>query len=71
LGNVTLLTPSQNRDVAQEPIAEKAAVYRQSQFRMTQRLDLADWEPKNIEQRQREMARWAAAVWGSSSSRWG
>ncbi len=64
LGNYTLLTPSQNRDVAQKNITEKSAVYRTSEFRITQRLDLADWGPKEIEIRQREMAGWASSVWG-------
>ena len=64
LGNYTLLTPSQNRDVAQKNIAEKSAVYRNSIFSMTKRLDLADWSSGAIEKRQREMANWAASVWG-------
>jgi hypothetical protein len=64
LGNYTLLTPSQNRDVAQKNIAEKSAVYRNSNFWMTQRLDLADWSSGAIEKRQREMGNWAASVWG-------
>jgi len=64
LGNYTLLTPSQNRDVGQKGISEKSAVYRASSFRMSERLDLADWGPREIEKRQKEMANWAASVWG-------
>ncbi|MBM3841049.1 MAG: HNH endonuclease [Verrucomicrobia bacterium] len=63
LGNVTLLTPSENRDVAQRPIGEKSVVYRRSQFLMTKRLDVEDWEPQSIEQRQSEMAGWAVTAW--------
>ena len=63
LGNVTLLTPSQNRDVGQKTISEKAAVYRDSEFWMTKRLDVVDWEPRDIERRQHEMAAWASPIW--------
>jgi hypothetical protein len=63
LGNVTLLTPSENRDVAQQSIVEKSSIYRRSQFRMTQQLDVQDWEPQDIENRQAEMAGWAVTAW--------
>lgn len=68
LGNYTLLTPFQNRDVAQKNIAEKSTVYRTSNFLLIKRLDVTDWNPSSIERRQREMANWAATVLGGERS---
>ena len=64
IGNYTLLTPSQNRDVGQQGIPAKSAVYSQSGFRMSERLgEVSEWEPRSVEVRQKEMAGWAATVW--------
>ncbi len=64
VGNYTLLTPSQNRNVGQLGVSQKCATYRNCGFKMSERLgELTEWEPKSIEVRQREMAGWAASVW--------
>ena len=64
LGNLTLLELALNRDHAGNGyITEKTPVFRRSQYAMTSRIDVEEWTAASIQQRQREMADWASAIW--------
>lgn len=64
LGNLTLLELHLNRDHAGNgPISQKIPVFQRSQYKMTFRIDVEEWTAASIQQRQREMADWASAIW--------
>jgi hypothetical protein len=63
LGNLTLLEPRQNREAANKTFAEKMTVLSTSQYMLTRAIQFPDWSPETISQRQKEMAKWATAVW--------
>ncbi len=66
LGNLTLLSPADNRRVGNAPYSEKQVVYSQSVYALTRQIpNLApeEWTPTLLEQRQQEMARQAANIW--------
>jgi hypothetical protein len=66
LGNLTLLSPADNRRVGNALYSEKQAVYSQSAYMLTRQIsDMApeEWTPALLEQRQQEMARQAVAIW--------
>ncbi len=64
LGNLTLLEEHLNRDARNRPFEKKREIYRRSAFRMTRMLAEYDrWNEDTVRDRQREMARWAVAVW--------
>ena len=68
LGNLTLLESSLNREISNQPYAEKLKGYARSQYRMTSVLpDFAPetWTPQLVEYRQREMAERATHLWRS------
>ena len=66
IGNLTLMGPNDNRPGPKfnGDFKKKEKVYRDSGFAITRDLArFSDWNPKNIEQRQREMAKIAVKVW--------
>lgn len=63
LGNMTLLERGKNRDAANRSFVEKQAIYKTSQYRLTNGIDGEEWTASAIQARQREMAKWATAVW--------
>ena len=64
LGNLTLLDASSNRDCGNLPFAKKRDVYRESEFKMTQKLaDMNEWTPKALDDRQRKFAEIAKSIW--------
>lgn len=65
LGNMTLLETSANRDVGNKGYAAKRAVYRKSQFKITQAIaeHYGEWDEKKIEVRQKKMAEVACGIW--------
>ena len=66
LGNLALLEPSKNRDIANQNFEKKKEIYVTSQYATTQ--DLAnnqEWQIKNLKQRQEKMAKLACVVWAN------
>ncbi len=65
LGNYTLLTQSENRDIGNKGYDEKKAVYEKSNFQITKKVseDNSIWGSERITNRQKAMARWATSIW--------
>lgn len=65
LGNVTLLEPSKNRDLAQAEYLNKRSVYAESAYQLTKEVAqrYEDWAPESVNQRQRWMATEAVSIW--------
>ena len=65
LGNMTLLSSSENRELGTAPYAQKRAIYACSNFALTQKLaeDNDEWSPAHIAKWQQWMARQASAIW--------
>lgn len=63
LGNYTLLETGLNHELGNAAYPEKQAVYSRSQYKLTQSIDTEEWTPSSIERRQREMAKYATAIW--------
>lgn len=64
LGNLALLDSKANKRIGNQPFAEKRAVYKSSSFKITQGCaEYDEWTPREINQRQREMATIASAIW--------
>lgn len=65
LGNYTLLTQSENRDIGNKGYSEKKIVYENSGFQITKKVseDNSYWDSERIANRQRVMARWATSIW--------
>jgi hypothetical protein len=63
IGNLTLLEPSKNRECGTKSFSEKKAIYQQSQYEMTNKINYADWTPAQVRQRQEGFARSATAIW--------
>lgn len=65
LGNYTLLTQSENRDVGNKGFDEKRAVYEKSNFEITKKIaeDNSTWDRGRIVNRQKAMAKWASVIW--------
>lgn len=64
LGNMTLLEPAKNRDIANADFSTKRPVYRVSVFVLTRSLaDLDDWTPQELNSRQSWMAKQATGIW--------
>ena len=67
LGNLTLLATSDNKGGSKfnSSFANKRRSFKDSSFAITRDLETryADWNPRNIESRQREMAKRAVDVW--------
>ena len=65
LGNMTLLTTADNRDLGNSGYAEKRLVYQQSDFAITRKLaeDFDTWTVEKIRSHQAWMARQATGIW--------
>jgi hypothetical protein len=64
LGNLTLLERKRNqREAGNAPFGEKLKVYGRSVFKLTRSIAGDEWDVEAIQSRQREMARWATAIW--------
>ncbi len=68
LGNLTLLEFKQNKSAGTRCFVEKKAIYRSSGYRMAQTIDVDEWLPATIEQRQSLMADLAAQIWRADFS---
>jgi hypothetical protein len=63
LGNLTLLESGLNREAGRNSLDAKLRLYQQSQYQLTKRVAGEVWTPATIQHRQKEMARWASAIW--------
>ena len=65
LGNVTLLEPGKNRDLAQSDYAAKRSAYAESAYQPTKELAerYEEWTPEAVNRRQRWMATEAVSIW--------
>ncbi|MBX3617073.1 DUF262 domain-containing protein [Nitrosomonas sp.] len=65
LGNMTLLTKGQNRDLGNAEFTIKKPVLAASNFELTRNVvkDNVDWTPERIAARQKAMAKVATSVW--------
>ena len=65
LGNMTLLTTADNRDLGNSGYAEKRLVYQESDFAITRKLaeDFDTWTVEKIRSHQTWMARQAIGIW--------
>lgn len=64
LGNLALLNTKENKRAGNRPFSDKRAIYESSSFKLTQNCTEHDeWTPGAINQRQREMAKIASAIW--------
>ena len=66
LGNLTLLEPSKNREIANRPYGEKVEAYAGSSYTLAR--DVAssapsEWTPAHIDDRQRRLAKRATHLW--------
>lgn len=60
----TLLERKPNQRLGQAAFEDKKVVFANSQFALTADVArLAEWTPARLEQRQRELARIATAIW--------
>ncbi len=65
LGNYTLLEATSNRQLQTAAYDEKQPVYAASQYALAQQAQYPVFEPKQLKDRQRDLARVATAVWRS------
>ncbi|HOS29355.1 MAG TPA: HNH endonuclease family protein, partial [Treponemataceae bacterium] len=66
LGNMTLLETAKNNHIGNASFSEKQEVYKKSSVPSTKTLGILDtkeWKEKNIDDRQRKMAREAKGIW--------
>jgi hypothetical protein len=65
LGNVTLLEPNKNKDLAQSDYSVKRPVYETSAYQLTRELAqrYEEWTPEGMNRRQRWMADQAVTIW--------
>lgn len=65
LGNFTLLTKSENREVGNKCFDEKKIVYQKNAFEITKRIysEYSNWNENNINKHQRWMANQASSIW--------
>ncbi len=65
LGNYTLLTQSENRDIGNKNYNEKKEIYSKSCFQITKKIaeDNTAWDRERIANRQKMMAKWATSIW--------
>ncbi len=68
LGNMTLLSAKDNRDLGNVPYPVKRSVYSKSGFLITKRISdkYDEWTPEKIQSRQGWMAKQAASIWNIS-----
>jgi len=65
LGNYTLLTKTENRDIGNKNYEVKKPVFENSKFVLTQNIakHADSWDIEKIEQRQQKLAKTAKEVW--------
>jgi len=64
LGNLALLDLKVNSKAGNRPFADKCSVYESSRFALTRDCaEYGEWTPRAINERQREMAKIANAIW--------
>jgi len=64
LGNLTLLDSKKNKRIGNQPFTAKREIYESSRFALTRGCaEYDEWTPGAINQRQREMAETAKAIW--------
>lgn len=65
LGNMCLLSATQNRAIGNAGFAQKRSIYEESAYEHTRRIasENTAWDPSRIEQQQQWLARQAAAIW--------
>jgi len=65
LGNMTLMSMGDNRDIGNEEYASKRTVYSQSGFEITRKIarEYSQWTPATIAARQDWMAKQATSIW--------
>ncbi len=68
LGNFTLLTKTENKDIGNKNFEIKKLVYKNSQFEITKKItDYEDWNIEKIANRQKKLAKTAKTVWKLNS----
>lgn len=65
LGNYALLEAAKNRAASQQPYEVKLAIYQTSQYALANQLEFPEFTPKQLKDRQRDLAKVAASVWKS------
>lgn len=64
IGNFTLLEANKNRAADRKSFEEKKIIYQTSNYRLsTQTITAENWTPRNIADRQRELANRALTIW--------
>lgn len=64
IGNLTLLEANKNRAAARHSFDQKKEIYQTSNYRLsTQTITAENWMPRNVVERQRELANKALTVW--------
>jgi hypothetical protein len=65
LANMVMLEAGKNKDIANQPFADKRPVLQASAIHLTRRLaeENGDWTPERVGARQRQLANLATAVW--------
>lgn len=65
LGNLLLLPPNINSKAGRKPFAEKKVIYKQNYLKMMDEvLAKRDWRRQEIEQREKELIKFAIKMWG-------
>jgi hypothetical protein len=64
LGNMALLAATLNRDIGNDPFAEKKKVLASSDYQLTKEIaSQVSWRPSEIEDRQQRLAALAVQAW--------
>lgn len=63
IGNLTLLEPKLNRQIAQKTFFDKKEVYATSQYQLSKEITASDWTPTAIRHRQASLAKTAKTIW--------
>ncbi len=65
IGNMVMLESGKNKDIANQPYADKRPVLQTSGIQLTRELagENDDWTPERVHQRQQKLAKLATAVW--------
>jgi hypothetical protein len=68
LGNYTLLSASDNRNIGNGLLDSKIDVYRNSDYALSSEITRTEWNSENIESRQNCLASRACVIWKSDFS---
>lgn len=64
LGNMTICEKSLNKDMSNKPFSEKKSILEKSNIVLNEEISqVLEWKPKNIEDRQRKLAKIASHIW--------